>query len=400
MSALLHRFVRARRGSVLAIVAVFLPATLGVMALAIDLGMLRMARVEAQRAADAGALAGASEFLDQSPTVAGAEARAREFAAGNDIRGTLIDPDAEVTVQVDPAQRRVYVHVRREGIPTWFARFLGFDTGNVAADATAEASQAGGVTCLRPLAIPDYWHDADNDANNNLIWDYEETWVYDEGAGDFYVPPGSGAPNETGFGTPYRNTYSAPVVNDHGAQLIMKQPQGNPATVPPGWFYPIRIGGNTGAQDYRESFTQCRPGQQNVGQPIPPENGAMVGPTIDGILDAIALDPDSWWNEEFNRIEGSAYDDYRTNPRVLLLALFDPRDIASMGGSTPVVPTNFAYFYLEGFRRQDGTVCDTPRCADQGNYKGPVVGRFLFFAQGIGGGGQTGTLVRQLRLID
>jgi len=386
-----RRLFGRRRGSILAFAAVFLPATLGVMALGIDLGMLFHSRIQAQRAADAAALAGASAYLETTFSSTVAEDRAREFAALNDIRGTLIDPDAEVFVEVRPAQFEVYVHVQRDSIPTWFARFLGITSNRVSADATAQAAEAGTVNCLRPLAIPDYWHDPDNDANGNRAWDYDEDWEYTNGTDNYTQPV-------TGFGTDYRDATAPPYVADRGRRVILKQPQGNAGQVP-GWFYPLRLDGNSGADDYADSFTECEEHPYSIGDTIPPENGAMVGKTIDGVLDAIATDPAAQYDPGTGTIINSAEADWRDSGRMLLLAIFDPRQLPGMGGSTPIIPNNFGYFFIEGFMRQDGTICQTDKCADQGNYKGPVVGRFMYYAEGFGGD-TTGSLVRQLRLVD
>ena len=54
---------RDERGSALVLYTVAMVGMMGMAALAIDLGMLRKARAEAQRAADASALAGASAIL-------------------------------------------------------------------------------------------------------------------------------------------------------------------------------------------------------------------------------------------------------------------------------------------------------------------------------------------------
>ena len=65
-----RRTARSRRGAVLALAAVTVAALAAMSALAIDVGMLINARSEAQRAADAAALAGASAFRDLSPALA------------------------------------------------------------------------------------------------------------------------------------------------------------------------------------------------------------------------------------------------------------------------------------------------------------------------------------------
>ena len=391
MRNLFKRFLRNRRGSVLAVAAVFLPATLGVMALAIDLSMMFQAHVQAQRAADSAALAGASAYLETNFSATTAENRAREYAGRNDIRGTLIEPDSEVVVQLRVAQRQVYVHVHRDDIPTWFARFLGISSGNVSADAVAEASDAGVVDCLRPLAIPGYWDDFDNDTNGNNAWDYDESWEWDPVGGDVFDQ------ETTDWGTDYRDITAPPYDGDAGRRLIMKPPNGNSGPAP-GWFYPIRIGDNEGANDFSNSFTTCEEGEHAVGDSVDQENGAMVGPTRDGILAVIDLDPGAVYNESTNSIDNSNHgDDWRRSPRMLLLAIFDPNQIPELGGNGEVIPTGFAYFFVEGFWLADGTVCTDRQawCSHQ-----PVVGRFMYYAQGIGGGPNTSTLIRQIRLVE
>ena len=55
-----------RRGATAAFVVVTLAALLGMVALAVDVGMLMKVRSDAQRAADAAALAGAQDFMTGS----------------------------------------------------------------------------------------------------------------------------------------------------------------------------------------------------------------------------------------------------------------------------------------------------------------------------------------------
>src|SRR4051812_27358001 len=86
--------VRNRRGSTLALMAVLLFGMLALSALAIDLASLRDARGEAQRAADAIALGGASAFYDMPQGDPGATVeatnRALSVARQNMVRGDTI----------------------------------------------------------------------------------------------------------------------------------------------------------------------------------------------------------------------------------------------------------------------------------------------------------------------
>ena len=89
--------VRNRRGSTLAMMAVLLFGMLALSAFAIDLASLRDARGEAQRAADAIALGGASAFYDMPQGDPGATVeatnRALSVARQNMVRGDTIYVD-------------------------------------------------------------------------------------------------------------------------------------------------------------------------------------------------------------------------------------------------------------------------------------------------------------------
>lgn len=196
------------RGSVSVIVALSMSALLALLALGIDLGALFDARSEAQRAADAAALAGASAFLDyqQDQARQAAVQRAVEFATSNEIRSEPIAAE-EVTVSVNLDSATVRAHVRREAVPTWFARLFGIDAVDIGAEATAWAGQAGAAQCVKPFAVPDLWDETTDDANGNRIWDEGERWSYDPGKGDRYdgFSGGSGGSNETGYGSGWRD---------------------------------------------------------------------------------------------------------------------------------------------------------------------------------------------------
>jgi Flp pilus assembly protein TadG len=82
--------IRNRHGAALAIVAISLVVILGMGALAVDMGMLIKQRDDAQRAADAAALAGASAFQDEKAldAVPIATTRAIDYLGKNYVGGT------------------------------------------------------------------------------------------------------------------------------------------------------------------------------------------------------------------------------------------------------------------------------------------------------------------------
>ncbi|MDX1647883.1 MAG: pilus assembly protein TadG-related protein [Longimicrobiales bacterium] len=227
------------RGSVMVLIALSMTALIGMLALGIDLGALFNARSEAQRAADAAALAGASAFLeyqeDQARRVA--VERATEYATDNEIRNDQIRPE-EVQVWVNLDSSTVRASIRRQGVPTWFASLLGFDSVDVAAEATAWAGASGAAQCVKPFALPDLWEETSDDVNGNQIWDEGERWSYDPGSGDRYVRyngPGGG-PNETGYGSDWRDgridDLGRMYTRDYGRRVTVKATDPRDAYVP------------------------------------------------------------------------------------------------------------------------------------------------------------------------
>jgi Flp pilus assembly protein TadG len=244
MAARWRAWARDERGVVTVIVALSMAGLIALLSLGIDLGALYTARSEAQRAADAAALAGASAFLefgqDQARSVA--VDRAITYATSNTIQGIPIAPeDVSVTVNVDSST--VWAQVRRNDVPTWFARLFGIESVDVGAEATAWAGAAGAAQCLKPFAIPDMWHETTDDLNGNRIWDEGERWHFDPDEGDRYVPysgPGGGS-NETGYGSHWRDGYSDASGRtygaDYGRRITVKTTDPH-QTVVPSFFLP------------------------------------------------------------------------------------------------------------------------------------------------------------------
>ena len=91
MSRRLQARLRDDRGSAVILAAVAMTALLSVVALAVDVGMLYTARGEAQRVADAAALAGAAGFIEEPKSP---EPRARtlalDYASQNSVREQMV----------------------------------------------------------------------------------------------------------------------------------------------------------------------------------------------------------------------------------------------------------------------------------------------------------------------
>lgn len=389
MTRMIREFLRDEKGQTFALMAVMVAGIVGFIALGIDYSMLAVAHREAQRAAESAALAGAQEFMNITPALAAAgPARdsAMVYARKNAIRNVLID-SSEVSILVEPDSQKVSVRIERVNIPLWFARLLGRQFATVNAHAAAHAAEAGAATCVAPWAVPDIWGEgaAGDDTNGNGLWDLTESWVYADDVGDVYNTFGSGTAPETGYGSSYRN-WTGTIIDDYGREMILKVQDPNNAPTS-GFFYPFRIGTSQGADDYRDAIAGCNPEIVPLNSPVPLEMGNMVGPTRQGVDDVVAMDPTAYWDNTTNNLI-SPYG--FSSPRVKIVPLYDPAYIAQIvGGNHTLTFNNFALIFIEG------------------TYSvGPdefVVGRFLYFAQGVGGGapgGITGSLVRVLQLVE
>jgi hypothetical protein len=174
-----HR--KNERGITIVLVAFSLLALLGMAALAIDVSTLYVAHGEAQRAADAAALAGARMFASSGYTSAsttlaaadicqtsatpGADAaanrQAEAVAAQNLIAG---QPAAVQSITcffaAAPANPQISVSVQRTGLPTFFGRIWGGAANSVSANAVAEAYNPSGSTSsiqvqgVKPWLVP------------------------------------------------------------------------------------------------------------------------------------------------------------------------------------------------------------------------------------------------------
>jgi Flp pilus assembly protein TadG len=159
MAGLMGAALKNREGAVVVIVALCIVVIVGMAAFAIDTGMLFSARSDAQRAADAAALAAASAFYDpaiaERPAVA--TARGTDYATRNAMIHT---PIATSEVQIElltntSSTFRVRATVRRPEVQTFFAGIFGKKVLPVSAAAEAEVVNTVAADCLKPFALPD-----------------------------------------------------------------------------------------------------------------------------------------------------------------------------------------------------------------------------------------------------
>ncbi|HSC27315.1 MAG TPA: pilus assembly protein TadG-related protein [Vicinamibacterales bacterium] len=298
--------------------------------LAIDVGMLMTARNQAQNSADAGALAGAvalffDDYDDRTPS-GPAVTSAITAAQSNDVMGedvSVLPSDVEFLDDAngDPNQVRVTVYrhaMRGNPVSLLMARYLGLrETGGVAATATAEVSPANGMTCVKPFTIPDKWIE-----NGNPPWDGDDTYDAFDNKGrplppsvaDKYIPAADANGNVNPDYTGYNNE------RERGQRLVIRAGTGTNITV--SFYFSLAIGGVTGGDEYSWNIENCNNLVMEWGDPLVQEPGNMVGPTIQGIEALIAKDPNAFWNEVTNTVDGSTYSGQ--SPRTFPIPLYDP----------------------------------------------------------------------------
>jgi hypothetical protein len=239
-----------RRGSVLVLSLVLMVVLVGIVAFAVDLGYLLVARTELQVSADAAAMAGAWELMDQdalygdtsmAKPIASARATASQFAGlnlvctrspsvdeneqnsetGDVVVGTISEygnPHAAMSFADQTTFNTVKVRVRRNAqmngnVPFFFARIFGFDGAPAEATATAgflkqaagfRAPQGGENLGILPFALDlKTWQDFEN----GLIT--TDDWSWDGAAGEVakgpdgihelnLYPEGNGSPGNRG----------------------------------------------------------------------------------------------------------------------------------------------------------------------------------------------------------
>jgi hypothetical protein len=305
-----------RKGQVLYIVAGSLVMMLGMSALAIDVGLLFLAKTEAQRVADAAALAGAGTLLANPLTPEAARAAAIDWASRNQVRGTdaeVLPMDVDVIADSQKVRVRVFRTLDRgNAVQTLFARVLGFDQVNVSAVAAAQAYPAGGVTCIMPFAVPDRWSET---SGTPYQWPTNLDRYEGSADDDLYIPWG-----EATLGAP--STGYSP--QDRGTRILIKtqDPQG---AFQPGWFYPIRLPGDAGGDIYRIRIGECGDPTEVFSLEdlvVGAEPGNMVGPTRRGFQALYDQDPGAYWDDTCQCVLGSAF---AVSPRIRPMGLFDPR---------------------------------------------------------------------------
>jgi Flp pilus assembly protein TadG len=314
------RLVHDESGMTYVFIGLGMMAFLSASMLAIDVGMLMTARNQAQNAADAGALAGATALIYDdyaNRTATGpAVTNAVNAAVQNQVMArnvSVVPTDVEFLNDPTGDPNRVRVTVRRTAsrgnpVSTLIARYFGVVATDIGAVATAEASTANAMTCVKPFTIPDRWSE-----KQTPPWDPDDGFDIVDKKGkpianpDVYVGPENKA-SYTGYD----------VERDKGMTILLKADNGS--KIAPSFYQAWSINGFKGAADYRWNIANCNVDVLGFGDVFTAEPGMMTGPTKQGMDDLIALDPDAYWDTSRNKVVSTKH----PSPRVVAIPLFDP----------------------------------------------------------------------------
>jgi len=293
-------------------------------ALAVDVRRFMNARSQAQMAADAGALAGAAALAfndyDDRSTGGPAVQSAVNTAMSNGMMFSSVSVGpADVLFPLGPGgvSNRVRVNVLRTGardnpVPTLIGPVLGVPTVDIRTTATAEASLANAMTCVKPFTIPDRWveHSAPPWTPDSTFDRYDKQGNLVPNA-DVYIPAGSHG--YTGYSPE----------TDRGTLLMIRE--GTGTTVAGSFYRSWAMPGGNGGGWYRDNLAGCNATIMHFGDVMTAEPGNMVGPTTQGIDALLARDPDAYWDESTHSVHSLL----SPSPRVLPIPLYDPEHSAA-----------------------------------------------------------------------
>jgi Flp pilus assembly protein TadG len=361
----------------LVMVATGMVAFLSATMLAVDVGMLMVARTEAQNAADAGALAGAVALAYDDPDdySAAGPAVTNAISAATDGSNSVMNGQASVLAEdvtfPTPIQVRVRVQrstVRGNPLSTFIAPMFGISTVDIGAVATAETSPANAMTCVKPFTVPDKWIE-----NQTPPWDPTDTF-------DLYDNKGNLLPNADGYvplnsnGEPSPNYTGYNAFTDRGTLVTLKA--GTGTNITPSFYFPYSMGGVTGANEYEWNIGNCNTLIMGFDDLLLAEPGNQSGPTRSGMEALIAKDPTARWDDFNKRVISTMH----PSPRVVAIPLFDPVHYETgkqNGRNADLKVVNYMGFFIEEMQGNDVKGYITPVGGILSNSEGPApVGAF------------------------
>lgn len=378
-----HRLYRDERGMSLVFVGVGFMAFLAATTLAIDVGMFATARSQAQNSADAGALAGAIALYfddyDDRSTSGPAKQNGMVAARENQVIGAQVSvtpPDVTFPLGPTGLNNRVKVRVFRNDergnpVGTLMGRFFGVTDVDIQAEATAEASPANAMTCVKPFTIPDKWIE-----RQTPPWDPDDTFETHDIHGNPLDDPDVYYPADHAQYTGYN------AERDKGMELMIRAGTGN--NIMPSFYFSYAIGGISGGSEYEWNIANCNTTMMEWGDLLLAEPGNMVGPTTDGIDQLIAKDPSATWDTTYNKAVSTT----PPSPRVVAIPLYDPNyyETGKLNGrNADLKVANYLGFFITG--RSGNNVYGRIT---------PISG----LVKGNGGPAPTGAFPKAIRLVE
>ena len=213
---------------------------------------------------------------------------------------------------------------------------------------------------------------------------------------DWSQPPGGGS---TGSG------YSVP--EDVGIQVVLQtgnSPNSALGPIVPGWSLPLRLPDGagdyvSGADDFNDAIKNCIGNPVSIGDYLPTETGAMVGPTSQGVQtdgagsqggpSLINQDSNARWDESTKTVKNSCAPACGPfSPRIVPIATFDFDEFVWRHEAT-----NWNTEWIPG-------TAGVPGHPGSGTFSCPIGGKCVrvtniigFFVESMSGGDVTGRVV-------
>jgi hypothetical protein len=219
------------------------------------------------------------------------------------------------------------------------------------------------MSCVKPFTIPDRWIE-----NGNPPWTPNSTF-------DRYDNKGNLLPNADEYRLPDQAGYVGYNANyDKGTVMTIRAGTGN--NVSPSFYWSWAMPGGTGASFYRDNIANCHQATFTYLSTMTQEPGNMMGPTMQGVDDLMAKDPNAYWDTASQTVKSN----YNPSPRVFPIPLYDPEYYQSgktTGRNVTLRMANWVGFLLEGRQGNDvfgrivpitGVIDDTAGPAPAGSY--------------------------------
>lgn len=384
-----RRWIGTEKGSILLMVGVAMVVMLAVSAIAIDLVNLYLARTQAQRAADAAALAGAQAFISTGCTTGGcnpggiqetaATQQAVAVAAQNNIAGqpAVVDPASDVVFSYPTAQEPQITVTTGRSVDTFFAKVFGIQTVNVSAKATAEAyNQVGdnntnlGATCVKPFLFP----------NCDAVPSHPGTVNPDcATAGQHYF-----------FDPSTQNQLSNPGLYPAGVQGMPWTLHSNGG--PSQWYLAgFADASASSASALRDHIAMCTPAIYSCGDTLPSSNGSSLGGVEQGTNDLIDASGDGLnqgqdsidtttgppfaitggSNNPNPALRGQVFYDYSESPSVVTVPVYNGSALPP--GGTNVTIQGYMQVFIKDIRKNgsdkiiDAVILNVSYCGGGGS---------------------------------